>query len=63
MPRRSSGWPGPADADAVNGPFRDSVELFRDEPGSARDPAGRGDQKASDKLDELIAKWAETKSR
>lgn len=52
----------PADADAVNGPFRDSVELFETNLEKRETQRGEGIQKASDKLDELIAKWAETKS-
>lgn len=52
----------PADADAVNGPFRDSVTLFETNLEKRETQRGEGIQKASDKLDELIAKWAETKS-
>lgn len=52
----------PADADAVNGPFRDSVDLFETNLEKRETQRAEGIQKASDKLDELIAKWAETKS-
>jgi len=52
----------PADADAVNGPFRDSVALF--ESNLAKRETQRTEQidKASTKLDELLTKWQDDHS-